>query len=147
MKVILKSDVKDLGKVGDLVSVSNGYARNFLFPRNLASEATERRIGEMKHLEKMAEAKRKKAVSDRKELVEKLDGLTLSFTKPAGDNDKLFGSITNMEISNELEVKGFSIDRRDIEIEPIKVLGQHQAKVKLGEGIEASLTISVEREA
>jgi large subunit ribosomal protein L9 len=145
MKVILKTDVKDLGKVGDLVNVSNGYARNFLFPRNMASEATEKRVKEMQHLQKMAESKMKKVVAERKELIEKINGITVTFKMTAGDTDKLFGSVTNIDISNELEKQGHSIDRRDIEIEPIKMLGQHKATVKLGEGLEAEVTVSVER--
>lgn len=145
MRVILKKDVKDLGKVGDLVNVSSGYARNFLFARKLAAEATEKSVKEMQHLQKMVEAKKKKVAGERKELIEKLNGTTILFTRNAGDTDKLFGSVTNIDISEELEKKGFSIDRRDINLEQIKVLGQHKATVRLGEGLEAELVISVER--
>lgn len=146
MKVILAKDVKNLGKVGDLVNVKAGYARNFLFPRKLASEATEKRMKEWQHLQKVADIRRKKAVSDRQALVNKLQGLTLTFKNEAGAADKLFGSITTLDISNELEKQGHSVDRRDIHLEePIKVLGQHKAQVRLGEKIEAELTIVVER--
>ena len=146
MKVILQKDVKDLGKVGDLVNVSKGYARNFLFPRLLAAEATERRVDELTHLKKIAEAKKKKAVGERKALLEKISKVNVSFSRAAGESDKLFGSITTMEISGALEKLGFSIDRRDIVLEDqIKVLGQHKAKVKLGEGLDAELTITVDR--
>ena len=147
MKVILSKDVKDLGKAGDLVSVKNGYARNFLFPRKLAMEATETKVKEFKHLQKVAEAKRKAAVSERQALVEKLTGLNLKFIGQAGETDKLFGSITNMDISDQLEKEGYSVDKKDIVLEDqIKMLGQHKALVKLGEGLEAELTITVERE-
>lgn len=145
MKVILQKDVKNLGKVGELVNVKDGYARNFLFPRQLASEATEKRVREFEHLKKVAEIKKKKAVAERSELVKKLSGVALNFKVTAGDTDKLFGSITNIDISNELEKQGFSVDRRDIHLDAIKMLGQHQAIVRLGDGIEAKLTISVER--
>jgi len=146
MKVILQKDVKNLGKVGDLVNVAVGYARNFLFPRRLAAEATEKRVHEFEHLKKIAEIKKKKAVAERAEVVKKLSGVSINFKSQAGDSDKLFGSITNVDISNELEKHGFSIDRRDIHIdEPIKMLGQHKAIVKLGDGLEAELKISVER--
>jgi large subunit ribosomal protein L9 len=148
MKVILQKDVKNLGKVGDLVNVKDGYARNFLFPRKLASEATEKRMKEWQHLQKVAEVRKKKAVADREALVGKLQGLTLTFKQEAGTGDKLFGSITAMDISDELEKQGHSVDRRDIHIEEaIKVLGQHKAQVKLGEKIQAELTIVVERKA
>ncbi len=145
MKVILQQDVKDVGKVGDLVNVKTGYARNFLFPRRLAIEATETRVTEYEHLKKVAEVRKKKALVQRKEIVEKLEGQTLTFKKDAAESDKIFGSITNKDVSDQLEEKGFSIDRRDIFVEPIKQLGQHRARVKLGEGLEANLTIVVER--
>ncbi len=146
MKVILQKDVKDLGKVGDLVNVSKGYARNFLFPRLLASEATERRVNELSHLKNIAEAKKKKAVGERKALLDKLSKVNVAFTRTAGEKDKLFGSITTSDVSTALEKLGFSVDRRDIVIEDqIKVLGQHKAKVKLGEGLDAELTITVDR--
>lgn len=146
MKVILQKDVKNLGKVGDLVSVSNGYARNYLFPRRMAMEATEKRVKEFAHLKVVAEAKKKKAVAERQSLANELKGVSVTFKLSAGDSDKLFGSVTNNDISAELEKLGYSIDRRDIYLEEsIKVLGQHKAIVKLGEGAEAEVTVSVER--
>jgi large subunit ribosomal protein L9 len=145
MKVILQKDVKDVGKVGDMVNVKSGYARNFLFPRRLAVEATENRVTEFEHLKKVAEVRKKKAMVERKETVSKLEGITLTFKKEAADSDKIFGSITNKDVSDQLEEKGFMVDRRDIHVDAIKVLGQHRARVKLGEGLEANLTIVVER--
>lgn len=146
MKVILKEDVKNVGKVGDLVNVSAGYARNFLFPRNLAVEATEKREKELAHLHKMADARRKKAHGLRQAQADKLSGVTLNFKLTAGETDKLFGSVTNVDIASELEKMGFAIDRRDILLEePIKILGQHKAEVRFGEGIQTEIKISVER--
>lgn len=147
MKVILQKDVKDLGKVGDLVNVKTGYARNFLFPRQLAIQATESRQTEYAHLQKVADIKRKKALSGRQELIAKLKGTTLNFRlEAAADSEKLFGSVTNMDISKQLEQSGFSVDRRDIHIEePIKILGQHKAAIRMGEGLEAEITIVVEK--
>jgi large subunit ribosomal protein L9 len=146
MKVILQEDVKDLGKVGDMVSVSNGYARNFLFPRKLAMEATEKRMSEWVHLKQMAESKKKKAVVKRKELIEKLSGVTLTFQVEAGETEKIFGSVTNFDVSVELEKQGYMVDKRDIVIdETIKILGQHKALVKLGDGLETEITLVVER--
>jgi large subunit ribosomal protein L9 len=146
MKVILQKDVKNLGKVGDMVNVALGYARNYLFPRRLAAEATEKRMNEFEHLRKVAEVKKKKAVGERQELIKKLAGLTITFKASAGETDKLFGSITNSDISNELEKHGYSIDRRDIHLEePVRILGQHKATVRLGDGLDAVLMISVER--
>ncbi len=145
-KVILTKDVKDIGKVGELVSVSEGFARNFLFPRKMAAEATEKRVKEWNHLKVVAEAKKKKAQAERKEILDKINGITLSFKMAAGDSDKLFGTVTTTEISKELEKAGYSVDRRDIHLEePIKLLGQHKAAIRFGEGLEASVMISVER--
>ena len=147
MKVILQKDVKDLGKVGDLVNVKQGYARNFLFPRKLALVATEKKVTEWNHLKKMAEIKKKKALSGRKEVINKMQGLTLNFKlEAAADSEKLFGSVTTMDISKQLDANGYSVDRRDIHLEePIKQLGQHKAFVRMGEGLEAELTIVVEK--
>lgn len=146
MKVILQKDVKDLGKVGQLVNVAAGFARNFLFPRKMAAEATEKRIKEYEHLQRVAEAKKKKAVSERQALVAKLKDVAVTFKMSAGETDKIFGSVTNHDVSKELEKKGFSVDKRDIQIgEAIKMLGTHQAKVSLGEGAETTIQIIVER--
>lgn len=146
MKVILKQDVKDLGKVGELVSVASGYARNFLFPRKLAAEATEKRVKEFEHWKRVAESRQKKAMADRKATLDKIAGLQLVFSLNAGEEDKLFGSVTNKDISDELEKQGHVIDKRDITLpEPIKILGQHKAVIKLGEGLEQEIIITVER--
>lgn len=146
MKVILQKDIKDVGKVGDLVNVAPGFARNFLFPRKLAMEATEKRISEWEHLKRVAEAKKKKAVAERQELLNKINGISLNFKVTAGESDKLFGSVTTSDISKKLEEQGFSVDRRDIHIEEqIKVLGTHKATIRLGENQEATIQIIVER--
>jgi len=147
MKVILQDDVKSLGKVGDLVNVKPGYARNFLLPRKLAVEATQRRVNEWQHLQKVAELRKKKAVTKRKAVIDELSKVTVNFSLEAGEEgDKLFGAVTSFDISNELEKLGHSIDKRDILLDgPIKVLGQHKAKVKLGDGLEATVAINIER--
>ncbi|WP_374034460.1 50S ribosomal protein L9 [Bdellovibrio bacteriovorus] len=146
MKVILQKDVKDVGRVGELVNVSEGFARNFLFPRKLAAEATEKRVKEYEHLQRVAEAKKKKALAERQELLNKINGTTVTFKLAAGETDKLFGTVTTTDISKELQKMGHSVDRRDIHLEePIKVLGQHKAVVRYAEGMEAKIQIAVER--
>lgn len=146
MKVILQKDVKDVGKVGDLATVTSGFARNYLFPRKLAMEATEARVKEWQHLQRVAEAKKKKAVAERQEIIEKLKGVTVKLAMTAGETDKLFGAVTNADISRELDKQGFSIDRRDIILEePIKMLGTHKALIRLGEGLEAEIQVAIER--
>jgi large subunit ribosomal protein L9 len=147
MKVILQEDVRNLGKVGDVVKVADGFARNFLLPRRLAVEATEKRVKEWTHLNQVAEAKKKKAVGARKEILEKLAKETVNFKmETAEGGDKLFGAITSSDIAEELAKVGYNIDRKEIVLDgPIKILGQHKAKVKLGEGLETEIKISVER--
>jgi large subunit ribosomal protein L9 len=146
MKVILQKDVKDVGKVGELVNVSEGFARNFLFPRKLAAEATEKRVTEWNHLNRVAETKKKKAVAERQAMLNKINGVAVKFKMAAAESDKIFGSVTTSDVSKELEKLGYSVDRRDIHFEEqIKVLGNHKATVKLGEGLEATIQISVDR--
>ena len=145
MKVILNKDVKNVGKVGDIVNVATGFARNFLLPQNLAEIAEEKRVKVWEHLKKVAEAKKKKAVAERKSLLAKLDQETLIFKMASSDKERIFGAITAHDISKELENKGYSIDRRDIKTEPIKLLGQHKVTVSFGEGLEAKLTVAVEK--
>lgn len=147
MKVILQKDVKDLGKVGDLVTVSLGFARNLLFPRKLAIEATEKRVNEYNHLKRVAESKKKKALAERQEFLNKIKGQTVTFKLNAGENDKLFGTVTTLDISKALDKAGFSVDRKDIHlVEPIKVLGTHKATIKYSEGLQADIQIAVERQ-
>ena len=147
MKVILQKDVKDVGKVGELVSVSDGFARNFLFPRKMAAEATEKRVSEWEHLQRVAETKKKKAVAERKVQLDKMSGLAVKFKVAAADTEKIFGSITAADISKELQKLGHSVDRRDIHIEDqIKLLGTHKAIIKLGDGLETALQVVVERQ-
>ncbi|MCC2677877.1 MAG: ribosomal protein [Pseudobdellovibrio sp.] len=146
MKVILQKDVKDLGKVGDLVNVSEGFARNLLFPRKLALEATEKRVNEYNHLKRVAESKKKKALAERQELLNKIKGTTVNFKLNAGDNDKLFGTVTTSDISKALDKAGFAVDRKDIHLEePIKVLGTHKATIRYAEGLETQIQVAVER--
>lgn len=146
MKVILNKDVKDLGKIGEMVQVKPGYARNFLFPRRLAAEATEKRVKEFKHLQVVAEAKQAKAVEGRKELLSKVQGQTVQFVVEAAPDEKLFGSIGALDIARKLEALGFPIEKRDVVIDDaFKVLGQHKAKVVLGKDLEAEITVSIER--
>lgn len=146
MKVILKNDVKNVGKIGQLVNVARGYARNFLFPNNLALEATERRLKEFEHLKKMADSKRKKAMQEKKQILSKLSSVSVTFKVNAGENEKLFGSITSLDISRELEKQGFHVDRRDVRMDDsIRVLGQHKATIYFGEGLETEIAVSVER--
>lgn len=148
MKVILQTDVKDLGKAGEMVNVSPGYARNFLFVRNFAFEANDKRAKQWAHLQKLAEIKKSKMKELRKELIQKLSKEVIVVKAQAGESDKIFGSVTTMDISSALSAQGYNVDRRDIILdEPIKMLGQFKAKIKLDEQNQGVLTVSVERSA
>ena len=148
MKVILQNDVRDLGKVGDIVNVATGYARNYLFPQNLAAPATDKRVKQVEHFQRVAEAKKAKVLAAKEEMIQKMNGITLTFTKAAGDEDKLFGSVTTGEIAAALNDQGYVVDKRDLEVEDqIKVLGQHKVVYKIGEGLSAEIKINVEKEA
>jgi large subunit ribosomal protein L9 len=117
MKVILKSDIERLGKVGDVVAVAPGYARNFLMPRDLALEATEKNLARIE-IEKKRYAKvQAKARQDAEALAAKLGTLSLTIRQPAGESDKLFGTVTTMDIAAALEKEGFTIDKRQITVE------------------------------
>ena len=147
MKVILQKDVKDLGKVGDMVTVSLGFARNLLFPRQLALEATEKRVNEFNHLKRLAESKKKKASVERQDFLNKIKGTTVTFKMNAGESDKLFGTVTTLDISKALDKLGFSVDKKDIQLaEPIKLLGTHKATIKYADGLEAVIQVAVEKQ-
>lgn len=146
MKVILQKDVKNVGKVGDVVTVKDGYARNYLFPRRLAQVAKEKSVKAWEHLKKVAELKKKKALAERKELLNKIASVNVVFKMAAGDTGKLFGAVTAHDVSTELEKHGFSVDRRDLVMEPLKVLGQHKVLVNFGGDLKQEISVSVERQ-
>ena len=144
MKVILKQDVKGQGKKGELVNVSDGYARNFLFPRGLAAEADAQAMNELKNREESirhhAEMEKKAA----QETAAKLKGQTLKLTARAGQGGKLFGSVTTKEEAEELGRQfGVTVDKRKIAMNDIKAFGSYTAEIKLLQGITAEITVMV----
>ncbi len=147
MKVILNKDVKNVGKAGDIVQVKDGFGRNFLIPKKLAEMATQGKAKYWDHLKLVIEARKKKALEERKALLAKLSGHSVVFTASTAPNsEKIFGSITNADISKKLEEEGFQVDRRDVYMEDhIKALGNYRAVIKFSEGLESELQIVVER--
>jgi large subunit ribosomal protein L9 len=144
MKVILLEDVDALGKLGDTVNVKNGYARNYLIPRNLALPATARNLKAQAHKFKDIELKRSKIVGDAQSLADKIAGVSLTFNRKTGEKGRLFGSVTNMDIADALEEKGLTINRRDIVLpEPIKSLGEYDVQVKLHHEVSPVVKITV----
>jgi large subunit ribosomal protein L9 len=124
MKVILKQDFEKLGKIGDTVLVKDGYAMNFLIPNNIAMRATSSNLRVLDELKKQKENKLKKEVAEAEKLAAELGKLTLEIKANAGEDEKIFGSVTQQIISEALVQKGFNIDKKHIELEePIKKLG------------------------
>ncbi len=145
MKVILTQDIKGQGKKGQLVEVSDGYARNFLMPRGLAQEATKENLNVM-HGKQEAEAyKKQMALDDAKELAKKLGELTVEIKAKSGENGKLFGSVTSKEIVEELlGAHHIKIDKKKLVLpDGIKTLGTTEVEIKLHPGVSARLKISV----
>lgn len=148
MEVILKEDVANLGHRGDVVKVADGYGRNFLLPRKLALQATQANKAVIEQM-KAAAARRSAAEKvQAEELVSKLEPLVLSFTRKAGENGQLFGSVTSADVAGELGAKGFEIDRRKIQLsDPLKSLGDYTVGVKLHREVTAHVKVQVVAEA
>ncbi|MFZ0084293.1 MAG: 50S ribosomal protein L9 [Candidatus Acidiferrales bacterium] len=147
MQIILQEDVEKLGTRGQLVEVAEGYARNFLLPRKLGLEAT---AGNLKRLEKMRANFAKKEATEKEaaqKQSEQLAAVALEFTRKAGENDQLFGSVTSGDIAEALAAKGFEIDKKRIVLaEPIKVMGEYEVPVKLHREVTANVKIAVKKE-
>ncbi len=144
MKVILLEDIDTLGKMGDTINVKNGYARNYLIPRNLALPATARNLKAQKHQLRDIEVRRSKIVEDAQSLADKIAGVSLIFSRKTGEKGRLFGSVTNMDIADAFGEKGLTIDRKDIILpEPIKSLGEFDVQVKLHHDVTPVVKITV----
>ena len=146
MKVILLQDVKGKGKKGQLLEVSDGYARNFMLPKQLAMEATPDAINTMRMNDKAAAEKAARERAEALETSKKLREMTITVTAKGGGNGRLFGSITNQEIADALKAKtGIAMDKRKIVIaDPIKNVGTYTVQCKLGYEITAPLTVKIE---
>ncbi len=145
MKVILKADVKSLGKAGELVNTSDGYARNYLFPRGLAVEANAAAMNEFNNREKAKAFHKQEEIKAANELKERIDGKTVKLTAKAGANGKLFGSVTTKDVAAKLKEEfGETIDKRKIVMEDVKAFGTVQAEIKVYQGISATVYVSVQ---
>ena len=144
MKVILKQDVKGHGKIGELVTVSDGYARNFLFPRGLAAEADAQAMNELKNKEEAARFHEEQEKKAAKETAQAVDGKVLKLTAKAGQGGRLFGSVTAKEVAEELAAQfGVKLDKRKIQMADIKAFGTYEAEIKLGYGFTAKVSVMV----
>jgi large subunit ribosomal protein L9 len=147
MEVILKEDVVNLGHRGDVVKVAEGYGRNFLLPRKLAMQATtsNKAIVEQMKASAVRRTASEKALAET--LAAKLEPLVLNFIRKSGENGQLFGSVTSADIAHELELKGFEVDRRKIQlVDPLKALGEASVAIKLHREVTAHVKVIVAAE-
>jgi large subunit ribosomal protein L9 len=147
MEVILKEDVNKLGHRGDVVKVADGYGRNFLLPKKLAMEATAANKVVIEQMKQSAVRQSAREKSEAELLVKQLDQVELVFERRVGENDHLFGSVTSAEIAQQLEHKGFNIDRRKLQLEePLRQLGEFHVPVKLHREVTAHVKVTVKAE-
>ena len=144
MKLILQKDVKNLGKAGDQVSVKNGFARNFLIPKGYALLLNQDRLKTWNHQKRVIEAKKRKAVSERKVLIEKLSSIQLLFERESQKDNKIFGSITAYEISQVLEKKhAINVDKKDIHFSDLKTVGDHKISIRLDSEHQTEILLTI----
>jgi large subunit ribosomal protein L9 len=148
MEVILKEDVNNLGHRGDVVKVADGYGRNFLLPKKLAMEANSANKAVIEQMKSSAVRRSAKEKTEAEALVVQLNAVALVFERKVGDHDHLFGSVTSADIAQQLEAKGFTIDRRKVQLEePLKQVGEFHVPVKLHREVTAHVAVTVKGDA
>ena len=147
MKVILREEVENLGDMGDLVEVANGYGRNYLIPQGLAVQASIRNVKAMEHEKRLQAQRLHKLKGAAEEFAARLEKLSLRLKKKVGEGDRLYGSVTSQEIAEAVQATGEKVDRRKIQLEaPIKALGVFKVPVKVHPDVTAELSVTVEGE-
>ena len=147
MKVILQKDVPNLGDAGDIKDVAAGYARNYLLPRKLVILANESSKKAIDHQGKLIKLKKDNRKKESEKLAEGISGVEIKIVAQVGEEGKLFGSVTSMDIAKKLKENGFEIDKRKIHLEnPIKNMGEYEIPLKLDEGLTTNLKVVVEKE-
>lgn len=142
MEVILTGNVSNLGRTGDKVRVTDGYARNFLFPRELAIRASSKKVKELEHCKRLIARKAELEQQEARNLAEKLRSVALTFERKVGEEDKLFGSVTKRDIEIALTEEGYEIGRRWIQLEsPLKQLGVYTVQLRLHTNVESSVKV------
>jgi len=148
MKLILREDVPSLGRGGDLVEVKRGYGRNYLLPRGLAVLANPENVREIEHQKQVAAAKAAKLKASAEAVAKRLSETPLALRRKVGEQDKLYGSVTALDIAEALVARGLEIDRRSIDLaEPIKTLGDFEVAVRLHSQVVGKVKVKVEAEA
>ena len=140
MQVILTQDVPNLGAAGELVSVKPGFGRNYLIPQGMAVTATARNVNRLEHDKKVIEKRVAKEKATAQSIADRLNGMTLQFERNVGEDEKLFGSVSNRDIADQLKRAGIEVDHRKIHLDPpVKALGKYETEIKLGGGVAATL--------
>lgn len=146
MKVILQENLDNLGHIGDIVKVAPGYARNYLIPKGFALLANEKNTKALDHAKRQLEYKKNKMLEQAKALAGKIEAITLTLQHQAGEEGKLFGSVTNMDLAEQLKAQGVEIDRKKITLaEPIKQLGEYTVTVKVHPEVAANFKVVVSK--
>jgi large subunit ribosomal protein L9 len=147
MKVLLLEDMDNLGEAGDVITVADGYARNYLIPRSLAKPATEGAVQEAEQIRKSTERKRARERADAQAFAKRFGSVTLRFQARAGETGKLYGSITPGDLAEGLEQElGQAIDRRKIMADPLRQVGEHEVQVRLMSDVTATFRVIIEAE-
>ncbi|MGE0615676.1 MAG: 50S ribosomal protein L9 [Bacteriovoracia bacterium] len=147
MLVILRESIDNLGRIGDVVKVSDGYARNFLLPRGMVVAANENNLKEIEHHKRVLEKKRLAERAGAEELAKKLGELTITFKRKVGKNDKLFGSVGAPDIVAEIEKAGFTVRKGSVHLkDTLKTLGVHSVEVKLQPEVVATIKVWIAKE-
>ncbi len=147
MKLILREDVENLGRGGELVEVKPGYGRNFLLPRGLAVPANPKNVRELEHQKAVAAAKAAKARASAEAVAKRLAATPVTLKRKVGEQEKLYGSVTALDIAEALAARGLQLDRRSIDLaEPIKTLGEFEVPVKLHAEVAGAVKVKVEAE-
>ena len=144
MQIILKEDVHNLGKAGEVVQVRPGYGRNFLIPQGKAAMATARNVAEIEHQKKVIAAKNAKLLKDSQAIADRIAQIEVQIERAVGEEDRLFGSVTSRDIEEALAKKGVTVDHKKLHIgETIKTIGIHNVEAKLGQGVTATVKVVV----
>ena len=148
MKLILTTDIPNLGKPGALVTVKPGYGRNYLLPRKMAVLATEKNVRRMEHEKAGIMARAAKEKTNMDAMAKKLSAIELKFTRKTGAENKLFGSVTSKDIHEQLTGQGFQVERKQVHLaEPLKEIGTHEVEVKLHSEVQAKVKVTIAAEA
>ena len=144
MEVILKEDIANLGKIGEVVRVRDGYARNYLLPRGLVLMANKKNLKTFDHQKKLVADQKQKTMRQAQSAADQLTGISLVIPMKVGEEGRLFGSVTNIQIEKALKAKGLNVDRRKIHLdEPIKTVGDYEVPVRLAADLTVPLKLSV----